>query len=226
MRALVPEHRHLEARYVDGRLDDLRRAAVTHEPRRHHRHEIAVRDDRHHEQNVRHGQHDAPREAGFRERMIGEALKAAAVRRHDYVIELAELRERRPPLQARMTCSADEHVPLGEARAAAQVARRAFGDVECGIDVALLRLLRDSRRHRLHCPGFDVLPPFVVYRTSRADAARFSTICDSLGQRLDDLSKIEPVPFRPQNAGADEIVQLTLRAGVVPQRSGFAAHVA
>ncbi|AOI48051.1 Uncharacterised protein [Burkholderia oklahomensis] len=53
-----------------------------------------------------------------------------------------------------------------------------------------------------------------------------STICDSLGQRLDDLSKIEPIPFRPQNAGADEIAQLTLRAGVVPQRSGFAAHVA
>lgn len=99
MRALVPEHRHPEAGHVDGRLDHLQRAAVAHEPRRHHRNEIAVRDSRHHEQEVRHGQHDAPREAELRERVIGAALKAAAVRRDDDVVELAELRERGPPLQ-------------------------------------------------------------------------------------------------------------------------------
>src|SRR5882762_10504927 len=39
----------------------------------------------------------------------------------------------------------------------------------------------------LYYPGFDVLPPFVIYRTSRTDEARFAKIRDALGQRLDGL---------------------------------------
>ncbi|RDJ99638.1 NAD(P)H-dependent oxidoreductase [Paraburkholderia lacunae] len=78
----------------------------------------------------------------------------------------------------------------------------------------------------LYYPGFDVLPPFVTYRTGRVDEAKFTGICDALGQRLDDLWKTEPIPFRPQNAGAYEIPELTLRADIAPERSGFAAHIA
>ncbi|AJY38787.1 MULTISPECIES: NAD(P)H-dependent oxidoreductase [Burkholderia] len=78
----------------------------------------------------------------------------------------------------------------------------------------------------LYYPGFDVLPPFLVHRTSRIDEARFAAICDSLGQRLDDLWKTAPISFRPQNAGDYEIPQLTLRDDVAPDRSGFAAHIA
>ncbi len=77
----------------------------------------------------------------------------------------------------------------------------------------------------LFYPGFDVLPPFVIYRTSRMDEDRFSTTCDALGQRLDDLWKTAPIPFRPQNAGAYDIPQLTLRAEITSDQSGFAAHV-
>lgn len=76
----------------------------------------------------------------------------------------------------------------------------------------------------LYYPGFDVLPPFVIHRTSRIDAARFSKIRDALGQRLDDLWKTTPIPFRSQNAGAYDIPELTLRPDVAPERSGFAAH--
>ncbi len=78
----------------------------------------------------------------------------------------------------------------------------------------------------LYYPGFDVLPPYVVYRTSRTDEARFAGIRESLGQRLDDLWTTPPIPFRPQNGGAYEIPALTLRDDIAPGQSGFAAHVA
>jgi NAD(P)H dehydrogenase (quinone) len=78
----------------------------------------------------------------------------------------------------------------------------------------------------LYYPGFDVLPPFVVYRTGRTDDARFAKIRDALGQRLDDLWKTAPIPFRPQNSGAYNIPELTLLPDVAPDLTGFAAHTA
>ena len=78
----------------------------------------------------------------------------------------------------------------------------------------------------LYYPGFDVLPPFVIYRTGRTDEARFAKIRDALGQRLDDLWTTAPIPFRPQNAGAYHIPELTLRPDVAPDVAGFAAHTA
>lgn len=78
----------------------------------------------------------------------------------------------------------------------------------------------------LYYPGFDVLPPYLVYRTSRTDEARLAGIRDALGKRLDDLWTTAPIPFRPQNGGAYEIPALTLRDGIAPGQSGFAAHVA
>jgi NAD(P)H dehydrogenase (quinone) len=78
----------------------------------------------------------------------------------------------------------------------------------------------------LYYPGFDVLPPFVVYRTSRIDEAGFSRTCDALGQRLNDLWKTTPIPFHRQNAGAYDIPELTLRSDVAPNQYGFGAHIA
>jgi NAD(P)H dehydrogenase (quinone) len=77
----------------------------------------------------------------------------------------------------------------------------------------------------LYYPGFDVLPPFVVHRTSRMDAQRFLATCDALGQRLDHLWTTTPIPFRQQNAGDYEIPALTLRADIAPGQAGFAIHV-
>lgn len=76
----------------------------------------------------------------------------------------------------------------------------------------------------LYYPGFDVLPPFVVYRTGRIDEAGFVRTCEALGQRLDTLATTAPIPFRPQNRGDYDIPALTLRADIAPARSGFAAH--
>ena len=78
----------------------------------------------------------------------------------------------------------------------------------------------------LYYPGFDVLPPYVVYRTGRMDDVRFAQIRQTLGQRLDTLATTAPIPFRAQNAGAYEIPALTLRAEIAPGVEGFAAHIA
>lgn len=78
----------------------------------------------------------------------------------------------------------------------------------------------------LFYPGFDVLPPYLVHRTSRVDDARFATIRDELGERLDTLATTTPIAFRKQNAGEYEIPALTLRPEVAPGTTGFGAHVA
>ncbi|KWB98476.1 NAD(P)H-dependent oxidoreductase [Burkholderia ubonensis] len=77
----------------------------------------------------------------------------------------------------------------------------------------------------LYYPGFDVLPPFVIYRSGKMDDARFAQTCDALGERLDGLWATPPIPFRRQNAGDYEIPALTLKEDVAPERVGFAAHV-
>jgi len=95
-----------------------------------------------------------------------------------------------------------------------------------GINGSMEDVLFPIQHGILYYPGFDVLPPFVIHRTSRIDEARFSKICDALGKRLDDLWKTTPIPFRPQNAGAYDIPELTLRPDISPDLSGFAAHIA
>ncbi|WP_322032093.1 NAD(P)H-dependent oxidoreductase [Paraburkholderia sp. J76] len=77
----------------------------------------------------------------------------------------------------------------------------------------------------LYYPGYDVLPPFLVYQTGRMDEARYAQTRDALGARLDALEHTAPIAFRKQNGGAYEIPALTLRAEVAPERTGFAAHV-
>ncbi|MDE1169120.1 MAG: NAD(P)H-dependent oxidoreductase [Pseudomonas sp.] len=77
----------------------------------------------------------------------------------------------------------------------------------------------------LFYPGFAVLPPFVIYRTSRVDAQAYAQISTALGQRLDDLWSTAPIPFRAQNDGAYSIPALTLIPQIAPGSSGFAAHL-
>jgi NAD(P)H dehydrogenase (quinone) len=76
----------------------------------------------------------------------------------------------------------------------------------------------------LYYPGFDILPPYVVYRTDRTDDARYALFCEELGRRLDTLATTAPIPFRPQNGGAYDIPQMTLRADIAPGEQGFAVH--
>lgn len=76
----------------------------------------------------------------------------------------------------------------------------------------------------LFYPGFDVLPPFMVYHTTRIDDARYQHICAELAGRLDTLHTIAPIPYRRQNGGDYLIPQLTLKPALHPAEGGFSIH--
>jgi NAD(P)H dehydrogenase (quinone) len=94
-----------------------------------------------------------------------------------------------------------------------------------GINGPIDHILFPIQHGILYYPGYDVLPPFVVYRAGRMDATRYAAICEELGRRLDTLADTAPIPFRRQNGGAYEIPALTLRPDVAPGQVGFAAHI-
>lgn len=93
-----------------------------------------------------------------------------------------------------------------------------------GINGPIDDLLFPIHHGVLFYPGFDVLPPVVVYRTGKVDAAVFVQTCERLGQRLDNLFADAPLPFRRQNGGDYAIPALTLRDDVAPGKTGFGAH--
>jgi NAD(P)H dehydrogenase (quinone) len=94
-----------------------------------------------------------------------------------------------------------------------------------GINGPIDDLLFPIHHGVLHYPGFDVLPPYLVYRTSRVDAQRYAQIERELGERLDNLQTSAPIPFRRQNGGDYDIPALTLREEIEPDVRGFAAHL-
>ncbi|TWI45109.1 NAD(P)H dehydrogenase (quinone) [Pseudomonas duriflava] len=95
-----------------------------------------------------------------------------------------------------------------------------------GINGSIEDVLFPIQHGVLYYPGFDVLPPFVVYRTSRVDDDRYAAICTGLGERLDNLFHTAPIQFRSQNGGDYDIPALTLRTGIAPGVTGFRAHIA
>lgn len=94
-----------------------------------------------------------------------------------------------------------------------------------GINGPIEDLLFPIQHGVLFYPGFEVMPPHVVYRTSRMDADRFAATTDALGRRLDTLWSAGPLPFRRQNGGDYAIPALTLREEIAPGERGFAVHL-
>lgn len=94
-----------------------------------------------------------------------------------------------------------------------------------GINGPIDDLLFPIQHGVLHYPGFEVLPPFVVYRTGRMDAARYAGICAALAERLDTLSTTPPIAFRKQNGGDYAIPALTLQPDIAEGESGFRVHL-
>ncbi|MFC7518547.1 NAD(P)H-dependent oxidoreductase [Herbaspirillum sp. GCM10030257] len=94
-----------------------------------------------------------------------------------------------------------------------------------GINGPINDMLYPIHHGILFYPGFDVMPPFVVYRAGSTDEAKLARICDELGKRLDTLFSADPIAFRPQNKGDYEIPALTLRAGILPGQTGLSIHV-
>lgn len=95
-----------------------------------------------------------------------------------------------------------------------------------GINGPIDDLLYPIQHGILFYPGFDVMPPFVVYRAGSIDADRFAHLRGELGRRLDTLFSADPIAFRPQNGGDYAIPALTLRDDILPGRTGLSIHVA
>jgi hypothetical protein len=70
-----------------------------------------------------------------------------------------------------------------------------------GINGPIDDLLFPIQHGILHYPGFEVVPPVEVHRTSRVDEARHAAITAALATRLDGLWTDPPIAFRRQNAG-------------------------
>ncbi|MCG2841204.1 NAD(P)H-dependent oxidoreductase [Sandaracinobacter sp. RS1-74] len=77
----------------------------------------------------------------------------------------------------------------------------------------------------LYYPGFDVLPPFIVWGTDRLDAAGFETASSALRDRMQTLETIAPIPYRPLNGGDYAFPGMTLRPELgTADASGFRLH--
>jgi NAD(P)H dehydrogenase (quinone) len=95
-----------------------------------------------------------------------------------------------------------------------------------GINGAIDDILFPIQHGMLHYPGFDVLPPLVVYRSGKMDEARYGELTRQLTQRLDDLWHTAPLAYRKQNGGDYAIPELTLREELAVGESGLAIHSA
>jgi NAD(P)H dehydrogenase (quinone) len=95
-----------------------------------------------------------------------------------------------------------------------------------GVNGPIEDLLFPINHGILYYPGYDVLPPFVVYRVDRFDEADFGPVADRLRERMRTLATTLPIPYRQQNGGDYLIPSMQLRPGLGdPGASGFALHV-
>jgi len=96
-----------------------------------------------------------------------------------------------------------------------------------GINGCIDDLLFPINHGVLYYPGFDVLPPFVVYRSDRIDGEGYAAAETELRKRMDALWTQAPIPYRKQNAGDYEVPSMTLKAGLEsPGARGFGLHLA
>ncbi|MDQ0504163.1 NAD(P)H-dependent oxidoreductase [Xanthobacter agilis] len=78
----------------------------------------------------------------------------------------------------------------------------------------------------LYYPGYDVLPPFVIYSTDRFDEARFEAAGQQLRVRMRTFETAALIPYRRQNGGDYHIPSMELRADLgATDLSGFALHL-
>jgi NAD(P)H dehydrogenase (quinone) len=94
-----------------------------------------------------------------------------------------------------------------------------------GINGPMDDLLFPINHGVLHYPGFDVLPPYVVYQTGYLDESRYQQTLAELGGRLDALWETAPIAYRKQNGGDYHVPSLELKPGLSDARCGFDIHL-
>lgn len=93
-----------------------------------------------------------------------------------------------------------------------------------GINGPIDDLLFPIQHGILFYPGYDVLPPFVVYRADRLDPDGFAQAADRLRERMRTLATTPPIPYRKQNHGDYLIPTMQLRPDLGRGAAGFALH--
>jgi NAD(P)H dehydrogenase (quinone) len=95
-----------------------------------------------------------------------------------------------------------------------------------GVNGSIDDLLFPINHGILYYPGYDVLPPFVLYRVDRFDERDFEVEAARLRHRIRALETTPPIPYRQQNGGDYLIPSLQLRPGLEDANtSGFALHL-
>ena len=94
-----------------------------------------------------------------------------------------------------------------------------------GINGGIDDILFPIHHGMLWYPGFDVLPPHLIYRARKMDQARFQMECEKLEARMKTLEQTAPLPFRRQNFGDYAIPSLILKPELAEGESGFGVHL-
>jgi NAD(P)H dehydrogenase (quinone) len=95
-----------------------------------------------------------------------------------------------------------------------------------GINGPIDDLLFPINHGILYYPGYDVLPPFVVYSADRLDETGFAHAAEQLRARMRTLATTPPIPYRRQNYGDYLIPDMQLRPELGDAgAAGFALHV-
>lgn len=93
-----------------------------------------------------------------------------------------------------------------------------------GINGPIDDLLFPIQHGILFYPGFDVLPPHVIYRSSKVGEQNVAEVLEGLGRRLDGLATDAVIPYRRQNAGDYLIPSLELRQDLAEGEAGLGIH--
>jgi NAD(P)H dehydrogenase (quinone) len=95
-----------------------------------------------------------------------------------------------------------------------------------GINGPIEDLLFPINHGILYYPGYDVLPPFVVYKADRLSEAEFERVAEQLRERMQALATTRPIPYRQQNSGDYLIPSMRLRPELGHSGAeGFKLHV-
>lgn len=95
-----------------------------------------------------------------------------------------------------------------------------------GINGPIDDLLFPINHGILYYPGYEVLPPHVVYQVDRFKEADFERAAENVRERMRTLETTAPIRYRRQNFGDYLIPAMTLRPELgEAEARGFALHV-
>ena len=94
-----------------------------------------------------------------------------------------------------------------------------------GINGPIEDLLFPINHGILYYPGFEVLPPFLLYEADRLSDADFAGASEALRARMRNLEQTDPIPYRRQNGGDYLIPSCELRPELGEGAWGFDLHL-